>query len=103
MRHTDKHVMWDRGELNVLLRLYGRYVARGEWLDYGIDGLKNMAVFSVFKRAYDVPLYRIEKSPALRRKQGMYALVNTHGHILKRGHELTQVLSVLTRKSMTLH
>lgn len=100
-RKPDK-VMWQRKELDVLLSLYGRRVATGEWRDYGIDALKNMAVFSVFKRAHDVPLYRIEKHPSLRHKQGMYAVVNTHGHVLKRGHNLAQVLKVFQRKKETV-
>lgn len=96
-RQLDR-IMWDRPELDLLLSLYGRHVAQGKWRDYGIDALKNMAVFSVFKRAHDQPLYRIEKNPSLRKKQGMYAVVNRHGHVLKRGHELRQLLKLFEKK-----
>src|ERR1700753_2795016 len=87
-------VFFDRRELDQLLRLYGRRVAAGEWRDYAIDGLKDAAVFSVFRRASEAPLYRIEKHPALARRQGAWAVVGQGGLILRRGHELTQVLKV---------
>ena len=85
-------VFFERRELIRLLSLYGRMVSAGEWRDYGIDGLSDAAVFSVFKRASESPLYRIEKRPALARKQGAWAVVGQGGHVLRRGHELEQVL-----------
>lgn len=85
-------VFFERRELERLLRLYGRMVAAGEWRDYGMDGLQDYAVFSVFRRAAEAPLYRIEKRPALARKQGAWAIVGQGGHVLRRGHELEQVL-----------
>lgn len=85
-------VFFERRELERLLRLYGRMVAAGEWRDYGMDGLQDRAVFSVFRRSAESPLYRIEKHPALARKQGAWAVVGHGGHILRRGHELEQVL-----------
>jgi hypothetical protein len=83
---------FERPELDRLLRLYGRMVAEGEWRDYAIDGLKDAAVFSVFRRASEAPLYRIEKRPALARRQGAWAIISQAGLILRRGHELDQVL-----------
>ncbi|CAN7176033.1 DUF2794 domain-containing protein [Phenylobacterium sp. LjRoot219] len=83
---------FERRELERLLRLYGRMVAAGEWRDYAIDGLHDAAVFSVFRRASEAPLYRIEKRPALARKQGAWAVIGHGEMILKRGHELEQVL-----------
>ena len=83
---------FERPELDKLLRLYGRMVAEGEWRDYAIDGLKDSAVFSVFRRASEAPLYRIEKRPALARRQGAWAVISQAGMILRRGHELEQVL-----------
>jgi len=85
-------IFFERRELERLLRLYGRMVAAGEWRDYGIDGLPDAAVFSVFRRSAEAPLYRIEKRPALARKQGAWAVVGQGGHILRRGHDLDQVL-----------
>ena len=85
-------VFFDRRELDLLMRLYGRMVGAGEWRDYAISGLAEMAVFAVFRRTGDAPLYRVEKRPALARKQGQWAVVGEGGHILKRGHELPQVL-----------
>ena len=87
-------VFFDRRELALILRVYGRMVAAGEWRDYGMDGLKEAAVFSVFRRTSEAPLYRIEKRPALARKQGAYAVIGQGGVILKRGHDLDQVLKV---------
>jgi hypothetical protein len=85
-------VTFSRRELDRLLRLYGRKVAAGEWRDYAIDFLKDRAVFSVFRRASEVPLYRIEKNPKLERRQGAYSVISATGHIVRRGHELERVL-----------
>ena len=91
-------VAFDRAELGVILSLYGRMVAAGEWRDYGMSFLREMAVFSVFRRAAENPLYRIEKRPRLRAAQGMYAVVGMDGQVLERGHVLPTVLRVLERK-----
>lgn len=91
-------VSFDRKELGLILGLYGRMVAAGEWRDYGMSFLRDMAVFSVFRRTAEHPLYRIEKRPKLRSRQGMYAVVAMDGQILKRGHDLATVLRVLERK-----
>ncbi|ACP26973.1 hypothetical protein NGR_c32400 [Sinorhizobium fredii NGR234] len=90
-------ITFHRRELDMILRLYGRMVGEGEWRDYAIDHMRDRAVFSVFKRAGEVPLYRIEKNPKLAAKQGAYSVLNAHGTILKRGHELTQVLKVFDK------
>jgi len=91
-------VTFNRSELNRILNLYGRMVADGEWRDYAIDFLKDRAVFSVFRRASEVPIYRIEKDPRLARKQGMYSVISATGLILRRGHELDRVLLAIDRK-----
>jgi len=91
-------VTFNRFELNRILNLYGRMVADGEWRDYAIDFLRDRAVFSVFRRASEVPIYRIEKDPRLARKQGMYSVISATGLILRRGHELDRVLLVIDRK-----
>ena len=91
-------VTFDRRELDRIFRLYGRKVAAGEWRDYAIDFLKDRAVFSVFRRSSEVPLYRIEKDPRLRNKQGMYSVISATGLILRRGHDLDRVLLVIDRK-----
>ena len=89
---------FDRRELNQILSLYGRKVAAGEWRDYAIDLLRDRAVFSIFRRASEVPLYRIEKTPKLARRQGAYAVIAASGLIMKRGHSLENVLRVLDKK-----
>ena len=86
-----------REELMRILDLYGRMVAAGEWRDYAIDILKDRAVFSAFRRASEIPLYRIEKNPKLARKQGAYCVVAASGKVLKRGHELSNVLKVFDK------
>ncbi|WP_299672224.1 DUF2794 domain-containing protein [uncultured Roseobacter sp.] len=93
-----QQVSFHRTELSVILSLYGRFVAAGEWRDYGISCLRDVAIFSVFRRTAETPMYRIEKRPRLRDKQGMYAVVGMDGRILRRGHDLTSVLRVLERK-----
>jgi hypothetical protein len=91
-------VTFNRLELHRILNLYGRMVADGEWRDYAIDFLKDRAVFSVYRRASEVPIYRIEKDPRLARKQGMYSVISATGLILRRGHELERVLLAIDRK-----
>ena len=97
-RPQIEQVHFHRTELSVILSLYGRMVAAGEWRDYGISCLKDVAVFSVFRRTAEHPLYRIEKHPRLRMRQGLYAVVGMDGQVLKRGGDLKTVLRVLERK-----
>jgi len=92
-----EQVHFDRRELGVILRLYGRMVAAGEWRDYGISALRDLAVFAVFRRTAEFPLYRIEKRPKLRTRQGIYAVVGAEGQVLRRGHDLEAVLRVLEK------
>jgi hypothetical protein len=95
---TAAQVRYDRRELNQILNIYGRMVSAGEWRDYAIDFGDDAAVFSIFRRSSEMPLYRIEKRPELRNRQGMYAVIDAGGRILKRGHELDTVLRVFDRK-----
>jgi Protein of unknown function (DUF2794) len=90
-------IAFDRRELTQILDIYGRKVASGEWRDYAIDTLKEKAVFSVFRRASETPLYRIEKAPKLARRQGAYSVIAATGLILKRGSDLRRVLRALDR------
>ena len=96
-RMTEQ-VSFDRRELGAILVLYGRMVAAGEWRDYGISCLRDVAVFSVFRRTAEHPLYRIEKRPRMRTRQGLYAVVGMDGQVLRRGPDLALVLKVLERK-----
>jgi hypothetical protein len=89
---------FDRAELNVILGVYGRMVQAGEARDYAIDFLKERAVFSIFRRASEQPMYRVEKRPKDARRQGAYCIVGMDGRILKRGHDLRQAVRVLDRK-----
>ncbi len=96
--NQPEQVAFHRTELSVILSLYGRMVAAGEWRDYGISSLRDLAVFSVFRRTAEHPMYRIEKRPKLRMRQGQYSIVGMDGQTLKRGNDLRQVLRVLERK-----
>jgi hypothetical protein len=104
LRTTNKslHVTFDRRELRAILEFYGQRVAEGEWRDYAIDFRQDSATFSVFRHASEAPLYRITKTPRLRTKQGLYSIVTPTGLILKRGHDLGQVLKALEKKSRKL-
>jgi hypothetical protein len=93
-------VLFDRGEINIIMNLYGRMVAAGEWRDYAIDMEKAEARFSAFRRAADRPEITIVKRPALARKQGLYALIGEAGQTLKRGSELRTLLAPLERRLM---
>lgn len=98
----SQQTAFDRQELTRILDLYGRMVAAGKWRDYAMDFQRDVAVFSCFRRASERPEYRIEKRPALRNRQGMWALVSEAGAILKRGDELSNVLAPVERKLMKL-
>lgn len=91
-------IRFNRQELSEILNVYGRKVAAGEWRDYAIDQLAERAVFSVFRRTSEVPLYRIVKQPRNARKQGAYSVVTPTGLILRRGHEIRQVLKVIDKQ-----
>ena len=95
-------VFFERRELDRLLRLYGRMVAAGEWRDYAIDGLNESAVFSVYRRASEQPLYRIEKRPSLARRQGAWAVIGQGGVVLRRAHELEQVLRLFDSRKFSV-
>ena len=95
---VPEQVSFDRHELGAILGVYGRFVAAGLWRDYGISCLRDRAVFSIFRRAAENPLYRVEKIPALRHKQGLYALFGPEGQVLRRGATLAGVMAPLERK-----
>jgi len=95
---VPNQVTFSRTELSRLFGLYGRKVAAGEWRDYAIDFLKDRAVFSVFRRTSEVPIYRIEKNPRLARRQGAYSVISATGLVVRRGHELDRVLLSIDRK-----
>ena len=99
---AGSQVYFDRSELNRILGVYGRMVAAGEWKDYAIDMMVDEAVFSIFRRASEMPIYRIIKSPKDTRRQGAYRIVGMNGNIVKRGHDLAQALKVFERKLMKI-
>lgn len=93
-----EQVVFHRLELGQIMTVYGRMVAAGEWRDYGISMLKDVAVFSIFRRSAEHPIYRIEKRPKLAAKQQQFAVIGMDGQILKRGADLKQVLRILEKK-----
>lgn len=101
---ADRHpqIGFERLELTRILDLYGRMVAAGHWRDYAIELGREAAVFAAFRRSAERPEARIEKRPALRQRQGMWALVGENGAVLKRGHELGPVLAPIERRLMKL-
>lgn len=99
-RGVQSQVTFNRKELDAILRVYGHRVAEGEWRDYAVDFLKDCAVFSIFRRTSEVPIYRVEKRPKLARRQGAYSVITPTGLILKRGQDLGQVLRVLEKKKL---
>ncbi len=94
-RDLGPKTVFDRRELNIIMTVYGRKVSQGLWRDYAIDMLRDRAVFSIFRRSCEVPLYRVEKDLKLARKQGTYSVIAAGGLVMKRGHDLERVLSVL--------
>ena len=94
----DARIRFDRSELKRILNTYGRMVMAGEWRDYAIDFRDDVAVFSIFRRSSEMPLYSVEKRPKLKDRQGQYSVLAPGGQVLKRGHDLATVLRVLDRK-----
>lgn len=88
-------ITFDRTELRILFNLYGRMVSQGEWRDYALDFRRDKAVFSIYRRSSEMPLYQVEKDPKLARKQGAYAVLAATGLVMKRGTDLARVLAVL--------
>lgn len=101
-RGRTETVSFTRSELTRILGVYGRFVALGDWRDYAIDCLSDAAVFSIFRKASEMPLYRIEKRPALSRRQGAFLVISMSGVILRRGHDLGQVLKIFDRQKLKL-
>jgi hypothetical protein len=95
-------VGFERAELSRIVDLYGRMVAAGLWKDYAIEFGRDAASFHAFRRAAERAEVRIEKRPALRGRQGMWALIGEHGAVLKRGHELGPVLAPIERRLLKL-
>lgn len=95
---VERLVTFDRPELNTIFRTYGRMVAAGEWRDYAIDHLPDRAVFSIFRRTSEVPMFRVVKEPRRMRRQGAYSLVSATGQILKRGHDLAFLLRYFDKR-----
>jgi hypothetical protein len=95
---NGRNIFFERLELDRLLRFYGRMVAAGEWRDYALDALPDRALFSVYRRAREAPLYQIEKRPQEARKQGAFSVRAVDGRVLRRGHDLQRVLTVLEPK-----
>lgn len=98
-KRAPEIVAFHKTELYMILQVYSRRVGTGEWRDYAIDMLSDRAVFSIFHRTSETPLFTVEKNPKLARKQGAYSVVNATGQILKRGHELKNVLKILDKKT----
>ncbi|MGH6861901.1 MAG: DUF2794 domain-containing protein [Phyllobacterium sp.] len=97
VRNNETPVTFNRRELDQILRIYGFMVSAGEWRDYAIDHLMDRAVFSIFRRTSEVPMFRIEKNPRLARRQGAYSVIAAGGLILKRGQELDRVLRIFDK------
>ncbi|WP_338240718.1 DUF2794 domain-containing protein [Aurantiacibacter hainanensis] len=101
-QRAPEQIGFDRHELMRILDLYGRMVAAGEWRDYAMDFTRDCATFAAFRRTAEVPQMRLEKRPALHQKQGMWALFGEQGQVLKRGHELANVLAPVERRLLKL-
>lgn len=97
-RKAPRLVAFDRRELQIIMNVYGRMVAAGEWRDYAMDFAADRAEFAIFRRSSEMPLYRIVKDPELRQRQGQYQVLAPGGLILKRGHDLQQVITVLEKR-----
>lgn len=87
-------IAFHKSEMSKILNIYGRMVMSGQAKDYAIGMFRDHAVFAIFRRTAEAPTWRIEKVPSLRNQQGSYIVYGSQDQILKRGHELAQVLKV---------
>jgi Protein of unknown function (DUF2794) len=99
---SERTIFFERPELNHIFRTYGQKVAAGEWRDYAVDALPDRALFSVYRRCSEAPLFQIEKSPANAKRQGAFCVRAADGRILRRGADLARVLAVFEPKRMQL-
>lgn len=95
---SEPDIFFTRAEFDAILSLYGRKVVEGEWRDYAIGSTRDVATFAIHRRASEQPLFRIEKRPKLARRQGAFSVVAASGLVMKRGHELSQVLKVFEKR-----
>jgi len=102
LQKKDAVVYLLRNELSLVLNVYGRMVAAGKWFDYAIDTQPNYAVFSVYRRASEMPLYQIIKEPALSSKQGMWRILSMNQQVVKRGKDLKILLRYFDNKLLKL-
>ena len=100
--NSNYSVAFNRSELNLILRVYGRMVALGEWRDYGISMLKDVSIFSIYRHASECPFILIEKNPKLAKKQGIYSIIAMDGRILKRGNDLDRILNLFGPKILRI-
>ena len=100
--NSNYSIAFNRRELNLILRVYGRMVALGEWRDYGISMLKDVSIFSIYRHSSECPFILIEKNPKLAKKQGIYSIIAMDGRILKRGNDLDLVLKLFGPKLMRI-
>ena len=98
----NTNVFFNKKELGLILNIYGKFVSSGDWRDYGISMLKDVSIFSIYKNNSEYPVYMIKKTPNLVRKQGMYSIIAMDGRILKRGHDLCNVLKVFEPKKLRI-
>lgn len=96
----EPDIFFTRAEFEAILSLYGRKVVEGEWRDYAIGSTREVATFAIHRRASEQPLFRIEKRPKLARRQGAFSVIAASGHIMKRGHDLEQVLKVFEKRTL---
>ncbi|MAT34019.1 MAG: hypothetical protein CMK06_02560 [Ponticaulis sp.] len=101
-QRSNTPVYFERLEMDAIMDVYGRMVAAGEWRDYALNMHKDRAIFSIFKRAAEMPIYRIEKQPALARKQGAWSIISPEGVILKRGHNVQNLLAFFDRRKFRI-
>ncbi|NRA86953.1 MAG: DUF2794 domain-containing protein [Rhizobiales bacterium] len=97
LKLKNEYLSFHRLELGIILKTYGQGVATGKWKDYAIDICQGVAVFSIYRNASENPEYQIIKEPKLRNKQGQYRIIMQNGKVIKRGHDLEQVLTILNK------
>ncbi len=96
----NRHVFFNRLELNLILNLYGYMVAKGEWRDYAISHDQEACTFAVFRRSADGALFRIVKRPKLSNRQGAYSVVSYSCQVLKGGRNLQTVLEIFENRRL---
>ena len=97
-----KQNFFSKEELNLILSLYGKGVSSGQWKDYAIDSSRDETIFSIYRHASEMPIFKITKNHMCKRVDERWTVKSTSGEILKRNKNLNHLLRYFKQKKLKL-